>query len=384
MASTQNGNFYQLRIYNVFGVLKAIIEDFESLEYARKVNEVGFIRFTLPDKYRNLLQPENRVEVWRSVGGGPLYLEGETIWFLRKPVWSFSSDSKYTYSAEGFDAVTLLKRRVVIYYADSAQAKKTAAADDMMKAIMRENFGSLSVNRLTGGSDAASQARDISASYLSTQADVTLAPSITLGFAYREVLGILQDIAAASATGGTYLAFDVVATGGTPPLEFRTYTGQRGTDHSALASGMVLLDPEQGNLADAQLAFDYTNEANFVYAGGQETGADRVFQSSSDATRIALSPYNRIESFTDSRNNSDANGVQADANAQLRAMRPQILFNATLLDTPRYQYGLDYKFGDVLLAQYLGYQIACRVEAIHVSVNGGVEAVDTKLQSVVS
>jgi hypothetical protein len=46
-----------------------------------------------------------------------------------------------------------------------------------------------------------------------------------MSFSWRKVLSVLQDMAAASTTAGTYMAFDIVADGYNH-LEFRTYSGQ--------------------------------------------------------------------------------------------------------------------------------------------------------------
>ena len=88
-----------------------------------------------------------------------------------------------------------------------------------MKTIIDANMGS-------GATDAT---RDLS-SLLTIQKSFSLAPDIDISYSRRQLLDVLQDIAAYSWKNGTYLTFDIVYTGpGT--LEFRTYVGQRGVDH---------------------------------------------------------------------------------------------------------------------------------------------------------
>lgn len=367
---------YQIWITDPFGTRLAVVPDFISVEYTRTVNAVGTLTMTLPTGYARFVVPENRVEVWRSVSGGPLYLDLETAWFIRRPGVSLQDDGQLVLTLTAFDGNHLLKRRVVPYYAGSSQAAKTAAADDMMKTIVSENVAS------TASDYAGSTSRGLSSTLFTIQANLTAGPSITKTFPWRNVLTVLQEIADASATAGTYLAFDTVYNGA-GQYEFRTYTVQRGVDHRFPGGqSPIIFDPQLGNLGNNELIYDYTEELNFIYAGGQGEGSNRVVQSASDSTRMGLSPFNRIEDFQDSRNSDATASILAEAQALVRAGRPKTIFNGAIIETATTRYGKEYSLGDMVTAQFQSFAVDCRIDAVKVNVSEKKETIEVKLQSV--
>jgi hypothetical protein len=366
---------YYIELGNVTGVRVAVIEDSDRLECALRVNDVSSIFLTIPYyKYVSLVQvPDGRLKVFRSVDGGPFYLLGETLWLLRKPTYTLDSRGRLALYLTGYSANHLFKRRIVAYNAGSAQAGMTDEADDMMKAIVNQNFSS-------GATDTA---RQLSSSLFTIQPNLSLAPSITKTFPRHNVLTVLQEIAETSAIAGTYLAFDTVVSDiATDLLEFRTYIQQRGIDHtSPSGTNPVILAHELGNLTDLKLIYDYTDEINYVYAGGQGEGSNRVIQTASDDVRIALSPFNRIEGWRDARNDAAAAAVLAEARSGLREGRPKKIFSGKANDTLTTRFGREYDLGDQITAQFLGTSIDCRVDAVHILMADGKEDVDFELQS---
>lgn len=362
---------YEIRLYSAAGLLQAIIENFAKLSYALAVNTVGSLTLTIDDRYYRYMERDARIEVYRTYTGGRPYLEGPTVWFVRYFERDLDADGNPSLTITAYDAKYLLTGRHVMYAAGSSQAKKTAALDDMMKAIVRENLGS-----------SASGKRNIS-SLLAIQGNLTLAPSITASFAYKPVLDTLQTLAQLSFTNGTYLAFDIVANGPAPnnALEFRTYVNQRGVDHSyPNGKPPLLIDPGLANLTEVVRSTDYRDEVSMVYAGGQGEESNRVIQSAGDASR-ETGPFSYREKFIDARNSSDANGVLSEAAAELRASRVKRSFSATLLETDGLIYGKHYGLGDVLTPQYQGEAITCRLDAVLVDVDNGEEKITAKLQS---
>ncbi len=361
---------YQIILHDAFGNQLAYLDNFYRLEYARKVNDIGALSINLPDDWDiNLFKVDGRIAVMRSVGG-PLYLEGETLWLIRKIERILSDTGEIFKRISCVDTVDLLRRRIVAYHAGSAQAEKNVATavDDMMKDIVDENMGATATDT----------ARDWS-SLVSIQPDLSQCIVVTKAFAYRNVLTVLQELAKLSfEADGTYLAFDIVATG-MDTLQFRTYTEQRGIDHRvAVGQPSITFGPEWGNATTAERTFDHSEEWTYVLAAGQGEEAARDWSEGIDATRTGISPFGRIEYFRDARHVplGSAALLADEQEAALYEGRPRRSFTASVLDTASCTYGLHYRFGDRVTVQFGKESFDARIEGIHVTLEGGAETFD--------
>jgi len=205
--------------------------------------------------------------------------------------------------------------------------------------------------------------------------------NITKAFAYRNVLGTLQDICeVAQEKNNVWLGFDVVRTAA-GEFEFRTYTGQRGQDHGRASGDPRLVGKQYGNLSQASFGTYHANERNAILVGGQGEEADRVTVTRTNATRISSSKWNRREYFKDSRDNETTAALEAEGDAALEEFRPRQILTGTLHDTPGMQYGIHYQFGDILSVEAFGYHVDCRVKSVRVKVDqDGGEQIDIKLE----
>lgn len=360
------------------GLLLTVFDAFVSLDMARSENNIGALTLVLPSLYDNFIFAgddvalDNRIEVNRSINGSSFYLEGETQWLVRHAQKILTADGQRLTKVYAVDAIELLTRRIVAYAAGSAQADKSAtAADNLVKAFVRENLGSLATDT----------ARDLS-TYLTVQANLTLAPTIAKACSRRNVLEVLQEIAMASAIAGTYLAFDIIAVTSSS-LEFRTYIGQRGIDHRASSGAAVFIGPDFGNMSDVVRGYDHLDEWTYVYAGGQGEGEARSIATASDTVRIALSPFNRIEKFIDSRQTSDVitGALQDEADQALRDGRSRKTFTGQFIDTPACLYGLNVSYGDYVTAQFDNESINCRMSKVNIKIEDGKETINIRLIS---
>jgi hypothetical protein len=242
----------------------------------------------------------------------------------------------------------------------------------MIKAIARENLGS----------SAYDVNRDLSGLSFTVAPDLSAGASVTKKFSWKNILGILKEIADASWEAGTELYFDVepmVVSETQIGFELRTYTGQIGMDRSA----SVFFGKEWGNLASPKLEKDYGEEVNYVYAGGQGEGSDRTIIQALDSPRIGASPWNRREVFADARNETLVAGVTGKAFAALKAGRPRMRFSGSLLDTEQTRYGIDWSFGDKVTVEYRGIQFSGMIRAVRLELNeDGDETVDCKIEAV--
>ena len=200
---------YLIRRYTPTGDILDETPVFKKIKYVRTTNSVGGLELQLPLNYETTDFGNNQIiEIWEN---GKLI--EDTAYFLKKWTFEEDADENQKITLFGFDANWLLATRIVWEYAGSAGADMTDYADDMAKEIFDDAF-------TDGGTD-----RFIE--YLSLQAQIGAAPSISKAFAYQNVLSVIQDIADISASEGTRLYFDMVRTGiGT--FEFRTFINQRG------------------------------------------------------------------------------------------------------------------------------------------------------------
>lgn len=346
---------YQVYYRLPTGELMEVFRDFHKLEYGRKHNDVGFLRLDLrPDYDTSIFRDDARLEVWRQVGASAPYLDGESIFFLRS--WGFATDEngREVIHLEAVDAVALLRDRIVAYPAGSSYASKTGDADNIMRAIVRENLGTL----------ASDTARVVSG--LTVQADGGALPSVTKAFAWRNVLAVLQELAEDAYQQGTYASFDVVYTG-PASLEFRAYANARSQEHGKNSGNTIIFSREAGNLSSPILSYDGIDERNYVYVGGQgEESARQIVTRSS--RRILASPYSRKELFVSATNSTTEDALYAEGRAAVFANRRRVSLSGYLRDTDSCQYGVHYRYGDRVVAQYRGAAMDAHVDAFAITV----------------
>lgn len=347
---------YVLTLLDPNGGYVAVLDVIAALDCAQPANAVGALTLTLPPSLPfALLRKDSRLVLDRTVGG----LTHTSTWLLRRAENTMSDDGARARRVTAVDLRDLLRRRIVPV---ASQGVATGPADDLMKQIVRDNFVT-----------ASNPDRNLPA--LTVAADTSSAPSVTLEFANRNVLQVLQDLAAASMAAGTYLAFDVVPID--DGIEFRTYPTVWGFDRRA----EVLLSAERGTLAAVATDTDYTDEATVVYASGR--GDEIITVTAVDAGRIAQSPFGRIEGYLNAASAETLAAVQAAADAELQAGRARELFSARLVEQPGLRYGVDVYLGDLVQAEYDGTLYDCRVEPVRLTLDGaGNETVGVQLRNI--
>jgi len=230
-------------------------------------------------------------------------------------------------------------------------ASKSGVAETVMKAFVDKQCGPGAGARALSG--------------LSIEADGAHGNSTELGRAYRNVLEICQEIAR---TGGG--DFDVVSTGAAT-WEFRWYTGQRGTDRHTT----VVFALERGNMAKPHLRLWRADEVSAVLVGGQNEGAARTTVWRTDATRIAESPWNRIERFADARNETTTAGLNAVGDRVLDEGKPRATLDFEVLQVPSCLYGKHYFLGDLVGTKFLTYSATKKLNEVTITVNAQGESI---------
>lgn len=368
---------YELWYLDDIGNRISYIDDVAAFDYVRVMGDIGIGSFTFP--YRGQLHiasvPDRRIAVYRQALGGSLNLE--SVFMLRQFELVTSAAGQYQFTATGYDFNELLNRRIVAYYAGSANAEITDYADDMMKTVVTDNMIS---NADYSGTP--SPARDIDDYGFSVEADASDGPSLTKGFSWRNVLTVLQDLQADSKAQGTEVFWGVIPTSETA-MQFRTWTTPR---DRTTGSGVnpIVFSLEWGNLANPRLADDYSTEQNYIYAGGQGEQDARIIQTASDTTRMNQSRLNRREGFAFSSGETAA-AVLTDARNELERNRPTTRLYGDLLDTPLAPYGglNGWDLGDKVTASYGGRQFDVIIRAVHVQMRpNGDEIIKSKIEYV--
>ena len=345
----------------------ALLDMFSSFQYARVQNDVGAWWVELPADFdEDLITVDGRVEFWRGWEAGKLALD--FVGFIRRLRFEMDKDGQEIITISGPDANDILDRRIVAYAAGSAQASNTDEADDMISARFRQNMGDTATDT----------DRDMTAFGFTREGFLSQAPSITKAFAWRNVLKTMQDIAVASTTT-VYFGLEPLSAS---EFEFRTRVGQWGQDRSDNTSSAFLqFGPQWGNVENASLEYDYTEEVTYVYAGGQGEQSEREIVELEDTTRTARSPINRREAFADARSDALTDGVTAAARRRLVDGRPRLRFRCDLLDTEQARYQRDWHFGDKVAVSYHGRQFAGPILAVQVGVDReGKETIKARLE----
>lgn len=370
---------YEARVADSTGVALASIVNFvdangAGLDYVLNAGQVGALTLTVPASFdATLFKLDGRIGVYRAIHGRPATLDGGAVWLIRK--WRY--DAHYT-TVTAYHATDLLRRRIIAYNAGSSESSKAADnAGDQVKAYARENLGALISS---SDRDGVETQANISA-YLAVQVDLGDGASIAKAAARRTLLDVARELAQASVTAGTYLTFEIVAPTDTT-LELRTYATQRGNDHRASSGAPIIFSEEQGNIANVTLDVDRSEEITFVVAGGQGEGTSRLITTALDTSRMGESVFNRREDFADFSNVSDATALQDEADARLRAGRPIVTLTGDLIETPGCTRGIHFDYGDMVTVEFRGQQYDVRLDVIRVSVQGGGQTSQAKMQSV--
>lgn len=355
------------------------------LHYVLSCGQVGAMTATLSPEFNSKLLKDGRVHIMRSVNGAPARREGESCFLIRR--WDYAEN--YT-TITAFHANDLMRRRHILYSGNNAALSyvqiNAARADDTIKTLWKQNAGALvsfanrAVNDETTGLSP-TQA-DISA-YVSTQANVSAAPLIDKWIPWRNLMDVILEIEDTSYLLGTYLTTEIVAPTEST-LELRTYTVIRGVDRRFSSGNGLLFTSSRGNLENAILTVDATEEITMAQAIGSDgTGGGSWYRfagSAEDDTRMAESPLNRVETIFDSGDAPADGTLTNDSAAAVRAGRPVITAVGDLTETDQCLRGVHFDFGDLVTVEVQGIQYDMRLDQLAVTLSGGTERTIARFQ----
>lgn len=352
---------------------RTLLDNILSGTFQRVTNGAGRFSARFPASFdTNLIQPDYMVQVWRAPQGEHL-----SLWRTYLIRWGRLArlESNLIIELAGVDPNSLLDRRIVANYTQTIGSEKTDYADDMMKEIVDEQM-------VTDTSDPAPAFGSRTVPGFSVEADLSQGPSLSKSFAWQKVSMAIADIQRATRAAGTEVFWDIVESAISSTsieFEFRTTIDQPAQDRTA----SVVFDEERGNLEASDLTYDWTWEANYVYAPGQGEDAFREVVQAYDADRIAVSRYGRIEDYAFATFNSSPEALETAARERLTSSRAERLFTGQPADTQGTVFGRDWNWGDRVMARFLGNEFEAIIRQVILGIDGnGRETIDARIESI--
>lgn len=348
---------YTLEVREPLGEsLLATMVQWDALEWTLDLNGYGYltVMFGTEQFDVGLYEADRRLDLWRTDSLGVSRLI-DSYWArgLRRE----TSEAGYSgIVLRGVGRNQLLERRIIAAASGSAEASKSGAADDVIKAYVREAMGAL-----------ADADRDWTGNGLSVEPDSSEAVVLSKAASRRNLLTVLQEISDTAAETDERVFFGIEWVSSTEMI-FRTRVGVWGVDRREMRTPFSL---RRGTLADAMIDRDARDEVSFVYVAGQGQGSGRTVVEVEDAARIAASPWGRIERLADARQATTTATLEAIGYSALAEGRPVVRFDAILRDAPGSRYGLDWALGDVVRAEYENEVFDCVIQAVQGRVGDG-------------
>jgi len=366
---------YKVRLKNQAGVLVAEFDTWLSLYFTHKVNSRGTIRFEIngEDSRSELFVLDGQIEVWRR---NPIvdldwYLEWAGLFRTSNDFIKINDNNNYV--AYGFSYLDFAHRGHIMWKSGTAQAFKEMAAETAMKEYVLENIGVLALA-------SAGRRRDHVYPGLTVQASSGAGSTWAGASEDENLMSVLEDIAFFTAYGEAVIDFDIVANGDAQ-FEFRTYPGQRGTDHTETGGNTpVIFSTTYGNMAVPMLSKNRSSEKTVAFALGRGIESEREVSIEVSA-EASDSPWNAIETVANASSTTGADQVSqrvAVAKSELRENQFEEALSFQVLQLPSVYYGKHYTWGDKVTANYKGQKFDRKIAEVRVSVspNANSEKID--------
>lgn len=354
---------YYIRLADYDGNTYNIIDDFISLSYTKRLNDVGMITFTLPQNHDAItgIETDNIIAVVRGQSHPSVDIAHavDTTGLWRGDVRETNEFDNERITFYAPDGISLLARTIIAFRAGTTGAAWTGVESDaLIKDLISQNALSVIGSRLlpkrpvaqviAGGPAITTPTMDYNAAYKN------------LLEAVRTVAGINNDYFLANEPTNRFFAVDV----------------DSGTDRTA----SVLFDLGRANMTRAQLDERRIYEPTVALVAGQGEGAARTAVVRYSATYAG---NNHTEIFVDARDATTTAELEARGDAKLADYVYRPKFNFRAVQTPSCLYGKDYFLGDTVKALYQDTMFTQRIVGVTVGVNeDGKESIELDLDNV--
>ena len=332
---------YALHIYDEDMVKQAVVTDFRSLSYLRRVNWFDSLWFSLN-------------------GDHPILTDITDKWFFnlrrRRPdgtwdseIWAMFRDELWTYGREGSvfsgycEGVTsFLKWRINNWPSgEASRTKWTNVKGETLLRIM------VYYNLAQGATAAGGRKRDGDIRQFTTGADSLQGNTIASHFNFG--VNVLQECAdMAKQAGGD---FKVVYLGSPFWWYFNFYPGQFGDDLSASVTFSMAL----GNMANPQFKITRSSEKTTaaVWGKGEKLARDYVTRTGDNYIEGDSGTFGQdTEIYVDAKSvdPGDTDGLNARGDAKLEKFKAKETFTFDINQNDGYRYKEDYDLGDLVTA----------------------------------
>lgn len=356
---------YEVYLTDDSGQRIALLNNLAFISLARSIVGYGTLHIGIPlddFKIRPIFLVDRRVEVWRAPRHGATMRE-EGTFFLRKwNVYTRDTDNVNIVEFYGRSPIDILRRESVTSNVPANHTKQ-GNVDDMMKAIVTENF--------------ITPPRTVPVGELVVEGDESLGVIFSHSFYGQNVLDVLKDLRDISIARNVFdpasirVYFDVVRGSPLPNggfgFYFRTYAHLRGSDRRPGPTFSV----ENGNIKSPSYFEDHLDS---ITLASVLSNASESLNGSAESPDRYLSRWNDILSAQQS---SEANQEinDARANQMVQEGRAEKALNVTFLNSPgssqqpRSLYGVDWDLGDLIPVTYAGMNFLVEVTVVNLAVN---------------
>lgn len=343
-----------LRLYEPDGDLLGVVVDGLAISYVKRVNDVGLCSFVLNADHEAIstLAYDSIVEVWRRDRAYGVDWTRDWIGLYREPEWASDEAGRSLFTARCVGPLALVSDALVGYAANTSNRSAFAAvaAETIAKNLVKYN--ATSSGTVVDGRKVAAP---VGALAISLETDAARGAVLDLRCAWRNVLEVLQDVAALGA-GDIDLAREGAG------WKFYWRPGQLGSDKSA----SVTFAWEYGNMATPRLTRNVLSERTRAIVGGQGEEADRAVVTRDGANYS--SSGNRAEMFVDARNQTSTAALQDAGDAALAKLQARDRLAFSVLQTPSTVYVRDYVLGDLVTGRYRGVSLVQKIVSVGVQV----------------
>jgi len=312
-----------------YGYIGAL--DFETADLFRNQNDVGFGNLTgVRGVDPVLLTRDSLLVASYSEDGVDL---DRSLWLVRKRTRVIRGRTTTT-GLIVVDPNHLLKRRIIAYASESAQALKTGVASAVMVDFVRQQF--------TTATDTTRNAP------LLVPDAIAGGSSQSVAAAHDTLIDVCNKIAATELLRGTWLGFGVTPTNldgagiDGLALTFSVYADQAGVDRRDQLS----LSAAAGSLQELVIEDDWSDEATRVYVGGAGQKAARLVAQQTRADVADLGPFGLIEDWIDATNISTTAHLTTRSEAELQERVARTRYKAPIAFGADLRWGRDLSFGD--------------------------------------
>lgn len=336
----------------------------QNLKYVKKLNDISELRFTVDVTDRIVERIINREDVICEVlrRNSPTgQFEVEKTFFIR--FWDLFEEDTRRESVifAGVSLEDLLRRRLIVPDDDPFAAAGFSTKSGSPDVVMRDYVREQAITPFT------SVARAFPELYIAPFTPMSLHTTYQRRNQDNTLLEVIQDIANTSD-----MDFEIFRNGG---VRFEFWPHFIGTDRSVtynehLLRPFVFFSTKRANIVTPRLTYDRRKDVTYVYVAGQGIEEDRVFVPQG-STEMTYSPYNRIESVIDSRDDETFDQMIASGVAEIqKTLGQKVLDFEIAFGQAQTRYNVDWFLGDYITAQYRDVQYDYRLREITVEVTG--------------